>query len=91
MGYGSNEYANIPTPASLLEIPNPFTIGPDLLHGAVQGARGFMADLGYGTAPTGYPATPLLNPDLNFDLPQSPVTGLSLPTRTEGWVTQKLF
>jgi PE-PPE domain/PE family len=84
-GYGSNEYANIPTPGSLFVIPNPTTILPDLATGLVQGPQGALHDLGFPVAaPTGYPATPVLNPDLNFDLPQSSVTGLSVLTGAEG-------
>ena len=81
MGYGSGEYANIPTPASLLELPNPFTIVPDLAHGTVQGAQAFGVDLGLlpqSMYPTGYPFSPVLDPNLNFPLPQSTTTGLSL-------------
>ena len=87
MGYGSGEYANIPTPASLFELPDPFTIVPDLAVGAVQGPQAALVDLGVlpqSMMPTGYPFNPELNPDLNFPLPQSSVTGLSLLTMSEG-------
>lgn len=87
MGYGSGEYADIPTPASLFELPNPFTIVPDLVHGAVQGPQAALVDLGLlppSMMPTGYPFNPALDPGLNFPLPQSPVTGVSLLTGFEG-------
>jgi hypothetical protein len=87
MGYGSGEYANIPTPASLFELPNPFTIVPDLALGAVQGPQAALVDLGLlpqSMMPTGYPFNPALDPGLNFPLPQLPVTAISLLTGSEG-------
>jgi hypothetical protein len=66
MGYGSG-YANVPTPASLFPQHDWFHILPDLAHGAVQGAQGFAHDLGFPVAaPTGYPYSPVLYPDLNY-------------------------
>ncbi|HTY35021.1 PE-PPE domain-containing protein [Mycobacterium sp.] len=93
MGYGSGEYANIPTPASLFELPNPFTIVPDLVHGAVQGPQAALVDLGLlppSMMPTGYPFNPVLDPGLNFPLPQSPVSGVSLLTGFEGRLMRAL-
>jgi hypothetical protein len=93
MGYGSNEYANIPTPGSLLEIPNPWTVLPDLAHGTAQGLNAFGVDMGWlpqSDYPTGYPSAPILNPDLNFDLPQSPSTGLSVLLAGEGALMRDL-
>jgi PE-PPE domain/PE family len=93
MGYGSGEYANIPTPASLFELPDPFTIVPDLAHGAVQGPQAALVDLGVlpqSMMPTGYPFNPALDPHLNFPLPQSPVTELSLVTGSEGRLMRAL-
>ncbi|HUO36917.1 MAG TPA: PE-PPE domain-containing protein [Mycobacterium sp.] len=87
LGYGSGEYANIPTPASLLELPNPFTILPDLAAGTIQGAQAALVDLGVlpvSMYPTTYPFTPVLDPGLNFPLPQTGVTGLSLLSGLEG-------
>jgi hypothetical protein len=87
MGYGSGEYANIPTPASLIELPDPFTIVPDLAHGAVQGPQAALVDLGVlpqSMMPTGYPFNPVLDPHLNYPLPQSSVTAISLLTGFEG-------
>jgi PE-PPE domain/PE family len=93
MGYGSGEYADIPTPASLFELPNPFTIVPDLVHGAVQGPQAALVDLGLlpqSMMPTGYPFNPELDPGLNFPLPQSSVSGVSLLTGFEGRLMRTL-
>jgi hypothetical protein len=93
MGYGSGEYANIPTPASLFELPDPFTIVPDLAHGAVQGPQAALVDLGLlpqSMMPTGYPFNPVLDPGLNFPLPQSSVTGVSQLTGFEGQLMRSL-
>ena len=66
MGYGSG-YANVPTPASLFPHHDWFHILPDLAHGAMQGVQGFAHDLGFPVAaPTGYPYSPVLYPDLNY-------------------------
>jgi hypothetical protein len=72
MGYGSGEYANIPTPGSLLELPNLFTILPDLAVGTIQGLQAALVDVGMLPAsmyPTTYPFTPVLDPHLNLPLP----------------------
>jgi hypothetical protein len=93
MGYGSGEYANIPTPASLFELPDPFTIVPDLVHGAVQGPQAALVDLGAlppSMMPTGYPFNPVVDPGLNFPLPQSSVTGISQLTGFEGQLMRTL-
>jgi hypothetical protein len=93
MGYGSGEYPNLPTPARLIEIPNLPNIAADLLTGAVQGPQAALVDLGLLPAsdmPTGYPFSPVLDPGLNFPLPQSPVTGVSLLTGFEGQLMRTL-
>lgn len=91
MGYGSDEYANIPTPASLLELPDPFTIFPDLLVGSIQGPQAFAHDLGAPVAmPSGYPYNPELNTNLNYPLPQHRITAISVFTMSEGWVFNQL-
>ncbi len=87
MGYGSGEYANLPTPASLLEFPNPTTILPDLATGAVQGPTAALVDLGVlpqSMYPTTYPFVPVLDPGLNYPLPQTGMSGVSLLTGFEG-------
>jgi hypothetical protein len=94
MGYGSGEYANLPTPASLIEFPDPFTIVPDLVTGTAQGLQAFGVDMGVLPSsyyPTGYPFTPVLDPGLNFPQPQTPVTGLSLLLGAENTVTQWIW
>ena len=82
-GPGGN-YANIPTPAGLIVVPNPFTMVPDLLLGAVQGPYGAAVEIGVeaGLAspslfPTTYPWVPSLDPHLNFFFGQHSTTGLS--------------
>jgi PE-PPE domain/PE family len=75
MGYGSDEYANIPTHASLLEFPNWPVIGIDLLRGSIQGPEAALVDLHVlpdSYYPMGrYPFSPVLNPGLNYPLPQT--------------------
>jgi PE-PPE domain/PE family len=93
MGYGSGEYPNLPTPARLIEIPNPFTIIPDLAAGAMQGPQAALVDLGLlpqSMLPNAYPYLPALDPDLNFNLGQSSVTGLALLTGAEGALARDL-
>jgi hypothetical protein len=66
MGYGSGP-ASVPTPAQLFPQPDWFHILPDLAHGTVQGVQAFAHDLGFPVAaPTGYPYSPVLDPDLNY-------------------------
>jgi PE-PPE domain/PE family len=83
MGYGSNEYANLPTPAQLLEIPNIPVIVHDLATGTVQGVNAFGVDMGslpQSDFPNAYPYLPALDPQLNFTTGQPSVTGISLLT-----------
>ena len=79
MGYGSHEYANIPTHASLLEFPNWPVIGTDLLRGTIQGPEAALVDLHLlpgSYYPMGrYPFSPVFNPDLNYPLPQTGLIG----------------
>jgi len=86
--YGPNgNYANVPTPGQLFEIPNPFTVIPDLGTGAVQGVQAAMVDLGYLPAsdlPTTYPYVPSLDPGLNVFLGQPSTTLLSTITGAVG-------
>ena len=61
MGYGSGEYPDLPTPARLIEIPNPSTIIPDLAAGAIQGPQAALVDLGLlpqSMLPNAYPYLP---------------------------------
>jgi hypothetical protein len=87
LGYASGNYANIPTPGSFFQLPDPFTIIPDLIVGAIQGPTAFAVDLGWlppSMMPTTYPFVPTVDPHLNFPIGQHSVTGVSLITRAEG-------
>jgi hypothetical protein len=94
VGYGSCgpglNYANIPTPAGLLEAVNPFTTIPDLATGAVQGPEAALVDVGLlpqSFLPTAYPYLPSIDPNLNFFLGQPSVTGLSVLSGAAGNVS----
>jgi PE-PPE domain/PE family len=97
-GYGpGGDYANIPTPASLLVIPNPFTIVPDLLLGTVLGPYGAAVEIGVESGlaspsmfPTIYPWVPSIDPQLNFVLGQSSTTGLSVLSGALGGVLHNI-
>jgi hypothetical protein len=89
LGYGDigtgYEYANVPTPASLLSVPNPITVAVDLAKGLVQGPQAAIVDIavesGLSSAasfyPDSYPYLPSLDPNLHIFLGQPSVTGLS--------------
>jgi PE-PPE domain len=79
MGYGSigssfgEEYANLPTPASLFELVNPITVTSDLLTGAEQGVTAALVDSGLlpeSDMPDTYPFVPSLDPNLSISLGQ---------------------
>jgi PE-PPE domain-containing protein/PE family protein len=100
-GYGSfgpgGDYANIPTPAGLLAIPNPITIVPDLLLGTVLGPYGAAVEIGVESGlaspsmfPTVYPWVPSINPQLNVFLGQSSTTGLSVLSGALGSVLHNI-
>lgn len=83
-GVGAN-YADIPTPAGLLSVPNPFTVSYYLLKGAVQGPYGAVVSIGEEVGfwgpqyyPDSYPWVPSVNPGLNVFIGQPQVTALSL-------------
>jgi hypothetical protein len=89
LGYGDFgpglDYANVPTPAGLLSIPNPFTVIPDLALGTVQAPYGAAVEIGVEAGllspsyfPTTYPWTPSVAPHLNFLLGQPSTTLLSV-------------
>lgn len=93
MGYASGNYPDIPTPGQFFELPNPFTIVPDLAVGALQGATAFGVDMGWlpqSMMPTTYPFVPTLDPHLNFPIGQHSVTGFSLMTGAEGQLMRSL-
>lgn len=88
LGYGDYgpglNYANVPTPAGLFSIPNPFTVVPDLALGAVQGPYGAVVEIGVEAGltppsyfPTTYPWVPSIDPHLHFFLGQPGTTLLS--------------
>lgn len=89
-GPGAN-YANIPTPAGLFDLPNPFTVIPDLALGAVQGPYGAAVEIGVEAGllspsyfPDTYPWVPSINPGLNVSFGQSSTTLLSLLSGATG-------
>ena len=80
----ATSYANIPTPAGLFSLANPFTVVPDLLTGAVQGPYGAAVEIGVESGllspsyfPDTYPWVPSIDPGLNIFLGQPSTTGLS--------------
>jgi hypothetical protein len=81
-GYG---YANVPTPASLLSVPNLGRVAVDLAEGAVQGPWSAVVDIvvesGYAPAtawyPNAYPYLPSPDPGLHIFLGQQSTTGIS--------------
>ena len=89
MGYGDigpgGGYANLPTPASLLSVPNFPVIAKDLALGAVQGPWSSVVDIvvesGYAPAtawyPDAYPYLPSPDPHLHLFYSQPSTTGLS--------------
>jgi hypothetical protein len=79
LGYGSigpslgDEYANLPTPASLFELVNPITVTSDLLTGVQQGVTAALVDAGLlpqSSMPDIYPFVPSLDPELSISLGQ---------------------
>jgi hypothetical protein len=89
LGYGDlgtgYEYANVPTPASLLSMPNVGRIVTDLALGAVQGPWSAAVDIAVESGlpqaaslyPNAYPYLPSPDPHLHIFLGQPSVTGLS--------------
>jgi len=87
-GYGpGGNFANIPTPAGLFSIPDPFTVISDLATGAVQGIQAAGVDLGLLPAsalPTTYPFVPSIDPQLHIFLGQPSTTLLSVASGALG-------
>jgi hypothetical protein len=81
-GFGPGaDFANIPTPAQLFSVPDPFTVIPDLAIGAVQGVQAALVDLGLlptSALPNAYPYLPSINPQLHFFFGQPSTTGVSI-------------
>jgi hypothetical protein len=89
-GPGGN-YANVPTPAGLFEIPNPFTVIPDVALGTLQGPYGAIVEIGVEAGltspsyfPNTYPWVPSIDPHLNFSFGQSSTTLLSVMSGAAG-------
>jgi len=85
LGYGNigvgADYANVPTPARLVQIIDPFTVTADLATGAVQGPQAALVDIGLlpqSCLPDTYPYVPSPDPGLSLNLGQPSVTGLSV-------------
>lgn len=89
MGYSDYGYADLPTPAGLLAIPNPINIGYYLIKGSLQAPYAAVVEIGVEAGfwgpelfPDTYPWVPSLNPGVNFYLgpsfSQPSVTALSL-------------
>ena len=93
-GPGAN-YANIPTPAGLFSLANPFVVIPDLAIGAVQGPYGAAVEIGVEAGllspslfPDTYPWAPSINPGLHFSTGQHSTTLLSVLSGTVGDVLE---
>ncbi|ORA12596.1 PE family protein [Mycobacterium asiaticum] len=98
LGY-SDGYADLPTPAGLINIPNPFTFAYYMGQGLLQAPYGAAVEIGVQAGlwgpeyfPDAYPWVPMVNPGLNLyfgpALSQPPVTALSLLSGTLGDVLQ---
>ncbi|OBK22210.1 PE family protein [Mycobacterium asiaticum] len=88
LGYSDYGYADLPTPAGLINIPNPWNVGYYLGKGLLQAPYGAAVEIGVQAGlwgpeyfPDSYPWVPSTNPGLNFylgpQLSQPPVTLLS--------------
>lgn len=93
LGYGDlgTDYANIPTPAGLLAIPNVPVVAGDLVRGAIQGPYGAAVGIGVDAGwwgpellPDAYPWIPSPDPNLHIYLGQPDTTGLSLLSGAAG-------
>lgn len=90
-GYGPGIYADVPTPAGLFNVPNPFTVFPALGTGAVQGVQGALVDVGVlpqSYLPNTYPYVPSIDPNLNVNFGQPSTTLLSILSGGTGSVLQ---
>ncbi|WP_205875868.1 PE family protein [Mycobacterium camsae] len=89
LGYSDYGYADLPTPAGLINIPNPFNVAYYLAKGTLQAPYGAAVEIGVQAGlwgpeyfPTEYPWVPSTNPGLNFyfgpQFSQPSVTALSV-------------
>ncbi|MDP7704512.1 MULTISPECIES: PE-PPE domain-containing protein [unclassified Mycobacterium] len=101
LGYSDYGYADLPTPAGLINIPNPFNVAYYLAKGTLLAPYGAAVEIGVQAGlwgpeyfPNEYPWVPSINPGLNFylgpQLSQPPVTALSLLSGTLGDVLEIL-
>jgi len=80
MGVGA-DYADVPTPARLFQVIDPFAVTAYLGKGAVQGSQAALVDVGLlppSYLPDTYPYVPSPDPGLSLNLGQPSVTGLSV-------------
>lgn len=89
LGYSDYGYADLPTPAGLINIPNPVNVAYYLAKGTLLAPYGAGVEIGVQAGlwgpeyfPTEYPWVPSINPGLNFyfgpQFSQPPVTALSV-------------
>jgi hypothetical protein len=99
LGYGDMgtgfDYANVPTPASLISIPNWPVVAQYVLKGAIQGPYAAGVEIGVMAGwwgpewfPQTYPWVPSPDPHLHIYLGQPSVTELSLLTNAAGSLLQ---
>jgi hypothetical protein len=96
-GPGAN-FANVPTPAGLFSLPNPFTVIPDLALGAEQGPYGAAVEIGVESGllspslfPNAYPWVPSIDPGLHVSFGQSSTTLLSVLSGAVGDATPRVL
>ena len=88
LGYSDYGYADLPTPAGLINIPNPLNVAYDFAQSLWMGPYGAGVEIGVEAGfwgpenfPHAYPWVPSINPGLNFyfgpQFSQPPVTVLS--------------
>ncbi|MGB9302146.1 MAG: PE-PPE domain-containing protein [Mycobacterium sp.] len=83
--YGAgHSYADVPTPAGLFTVPNPFAVGYYLIQGTLQAPYGAAVEIGVEAGllgpqyfPDTYPWVPSISPGTNFYFGQPQVTALS--------------
>ena len=83
--YGpGHSYADVPTPAGLFTVPNPFAVGYYLIQGTLQAPYGAAVEIGVEAGlwgpqyfPNTYPWVPSISPGTNFYFGQPQVTALS--------------
>ncbi|MDT5221361.1 MAG: hypothetical protein QOF15_3466, partial [Mycobacterium sp.] len=95
LGYSDYGYADLPTPAGLINIPNPLNVAYSFAQSLWMGPYGAGVEIGVEAGfwgpeyfPDAYPWVPSINPGLNFyfgpAISQPPVTVLSTLTGVLG-------